>query len=80
MVLYIVGTVPFLSTWQRSLHFAKHGHEFGAQNEFDYEARRKRLWLPSCIRICVSVFERLVRLIGAGSTERRDISVFRSMC
>ena len=38
MMLYIVGTVPFLNAWQRSLHFAKHGHEFGAKNEFDYEA------------------------------------------
>lgn len=38
IVPYIVGTVPFLSAWQRSLHFAKHGHEFGTKNEFDYEA------------------------------------------
>jgi hypothetical protein len=37
MLVYVVGTVHFLSTWQRSLHFAKHGHEFGALNEFDYE-------------------------------------------
>ena len=42
MMLYIVGTVPFLNAWQRSLHFAKHGHEFGATNEFDYEAMAEK--------------------------------------
>jgi hypothetical protein len=37
MVLYIVGTVPFLNARLRAIHFIKHGSDFGATNEFDYE-------------------------------------------
>ena len=34
---YTVGTVPFPNARQRATHFAKHGSDFGAANEFDYE-------------------------------------------
>jgi hypothetical protein len=37
MLLYIVGTVPFLNARDREMHFKKHGSVFGALNEFDYE-------------------------------------------
>lgn len=36
-MLYIVGTVPFHNAYQRAAHFTRHGHEFGAPNEFVYE-------------------------------------------
>jgi hypothetical protein len=29
--------VPFRNPKQRAIHFVRHGHEFGAINEFDYE-------------------------------------------
>jgi pyocin large subunit-like protein len=35
--MYIDPTVPFPNAKQRSLHFVKHGHKFGAVDEFDYE-------------------------------------------
>jgi pyocin large subunit-like protein len=38
MGLYIVVTVPFHNARQRAIHFVRHGHEFGAANEFDYES------------------------------------------
>jgi hypothetical protein len=37
MVSYSVGTVPFPNARQRASHFIKHGGDFGALNEFDYE-------------------------------------------
>lgn len=37
MSMYIDPTVPFPSATQRAIHFAKHGHKFGAVDEFDYE-------------------------------------------
>jgi hypothetical protein len=35
--LYSDLTVPFYSPVQRKKHFLKHGHVFGAADEFDYE-------------------------------------------
>lgn len=29
--------MPFLNQWERDIHFAKHGHEFGAADAADYE-------------------------------------------
>ena len=29
--------MPFANSFSRAIHFAKHGHEFGAATEFDYE-------------------------------------------
>jgi hypothetical protein len=29
--------MPFLNKWERDIHFAKHGHEFGAADAADYE-------------------------------------------
>lgn len=37
LLSYSIGTVPFHSAYQRAIHFVRHGHEFGAANEFDYE-------------------------------------------
>ena len=37
MLLYSVETVPFESPRKREIHFYRHGNEFGAANEFDYE-------------------------------------------
>ena len=37
MVLYSVGIVPFSNARQRASHFMKHGRDFGAKDEFDYE-------------------------------------------
>lgn len=37
MVLYSVDTVPFENPTQRAKHFRRHGHEFGAADEFHYE-------------------------------------------
>ena len=36
-ILYIGLTVPFYSPVQRKKHFLKHGHTFGAMDEFHYE-------------------------------------------
>jgi hypothetical protein len=36
-VVYIDWTVPFYSAVQRTKHFLKHGHEFGAVDEHEYE-------------------------------------------
>jgi hypothetical protein len=35
--MYIGRTVPFANAYNRSIHFARHGHEFGAADEFEYE-------------------------------------------
>jgi hypothetical protein len=35
--MYIDRTVPFPNATQRQLHFVKHGHKFGAVDEFEYE-------------------------------------------
>jgi hypothetical protein len=35
--MYIDLTVPFTNQTQRAKHFRKHGHEFGAVDEFAYE-------------------------------------------
>jgi hypothetical protein len=35
--VYIVETVPFASGKQRKIHFVRHGHEFGAADEYEYE-------------------------------------------
>lgn len=35
--MYTGATVPFYPAKQRTLHFKKHGHEFGAADEFEYE-------------------------------------------
>jgi hypothetical protein len=35
--LYIGSTVPFLNPVLRQIHFQKHGHKFGASDEFHYE-------------------------------------------
>jgi hypothetical protein len=32
-----MGTVPFANANQRAIHFARHRHEFGAADEFEYE-------------------------------------------
>ena len=29
--------MPFANAYERAIHFAKHGHEFGASTELDYE-------------------------------------------
>jgi hypothetical protein len=29
--------MPFVNQWERDIHFAKHGHEFGAANADEYE-------------------------------------------
>jgi hypothetical protein len=29
--------MPFANAYERAIHFAKHGHEFGATTELDYE-------------------------------------------
>ena len=29
--------MPFANSFSRAIHFAKHGHKFGAATEFDYE-------------------------------------------
>lgn len=35
--IYIGSTVPFRDAKQRALHFRRHGHEFGATDELQYE-------------------------------------------
>jgi hypothetical protein len=35
--MYADLTVPFSDSIQRAKHFLKHGHKFGALDEFDYE-------------------------------------------
>lgn len=35
--MYIGSTVPFRDSIQRAKHYQKHGHRFGATDEFDYE-------------------------------------------
>lgn len=29
--------MPFANAYERAIHFARHGHEFGASTELDYE-------------------------------------------
>lgn len=57
MLLYSVETVPFESPRKREIHFYRHGNEFGAANEFDYErmadafmSAPSRSDIPECIR------------------------------
>jgi hypothetical protein len=35
--MYACLTVPFRDSTQRAKHFLKHGHRFGAVDEYDYE-------------------------------------------
>jgi len=49
-VLYIGWTVPFYSPVQRTKHFLKHGHTFGALDEFDYE-RMADIFMSSPIHL-----------------------------
>jgi hypothetical protein len=35
--VYIGVTVPFRDSKQRAIHYQKHGHRFGARDEYDYE-------------------------------------------
>lgn len=35
--IYTAETVPFRNARERQIHYAKHGHKFGAADEFDYE-------------------------------------------
>ena len=36
-ILSAFDAVPFKNPMKRALHFARHGHDFGARDEFDYE-------------------------------------------
>jgi len=36
-MVYSIGNVPFAKAMQRALHFARHGNEFTAVDEFEYE-------------------------------------------
>ena len=29
--------MPFVNSWERAIHFARHGHEFGVSSEEEYE-------------------------------------------
>lgn len=29
--------MPFVNSWERKIHFSKHGHEFGVSSEEEYE-------------------------------------------
>jgi hypothetical protein len=49
--------MPFANAHERSIHFAKHGHEFGASTELDYERmadafmnRPMTMTMRECIR------------------------------
>jgi len=34
---YIIRMMPFVNSWERKIHFLKHGHEFGIGTEEEYE-------------------------------------------
>jgi hypothetical protein len=36
--MYNFDAMPFQNAWRRGIHFRKHGHKFGAADEFIYEA------------------------------------------
>jgi len=67
--VYIGQTVPFANAIQRQLHFVKHGHKFGAVDEFDYERMAdtfmSMLMHPNMFECCraVGTFDR-IRLDG----------------
>jgi hypothetical protein len=49
--------MPFANPQERAIHFAKHGHEFGASTEIDYErmadtfmSRPMTMTMRECIR------------------------------
>jgi pyocin large subunit-like protein len=49
--------MPFANAHERAIHFAKHGHEFGASSEIDYErmadafmSRPMTMTMRECIR------------------------------
>lgn len=49
--------MPFANPHERAIHFAKHGHEFGASTEIDYErmadtfmSRPMTMTMRECIR------------------------------
>src|ERR1017187_7990732 len=33
----IIRIMPFVNSWERKIHFSKHGHEFGVGTEEEYE-------------------------------------------
>jgi hypothetical protein len=37
LLSYILRIVPFANATSRAIHFARHGHEFGAKSELEYE-------------------------------------------
>lgn len=84
--LHSFNIVPFLNTEKRGIHFAKHGHEFGAQDEFEYERMADEfvmgpIVLPTdeCVRESGGDrvrFNPFSHYFGAASTNPRFVRTF----
>lgn len=67
--MYTDTTVPFHPPKQRTLHFLRHGHEFGAADEFEYER------MADAFMSCPLDTQMLERTRATGRTDRLRLHI-----